>query len=243
MQPIITISLPSDQTIDFIFVEGGEFLMGDDNSDYAEEKPVHRIKLSSFYIGKYPLMQSQWQAITGENPSKLKGENRPVEKVSWDEVQHFIRKLNEQTEQTGQQFRFPTEAEWEYAARGGKYSQGYIYSGSDKLKQVGWYRENSNDETHEVGLMLANELGIYDMSGNVWEWCADWYGEEYYADCQKRGIVENPHGPDNGDRRVIRGGSSFRDPVRCRTANRRWDRPGGRYDGVGFRLVLLPQSV
>ncbi len=244
MNSAINISLPDGEAIDFILVEGGEFLMGDDNSDYAGEKPAHRVKLSSFYIGKYPLTQSQWQAIMGENPSKDKGENRPVEWVSWSDAQDFIIKLNEQT---GWQFRLPTEAEWEYAARGGKYSQGYIYSGSDKLKQVGWYAENSNDETHEAGLLLANELGIYDMSGNVWEWCVDWYryGEGYYEDCQKQGLVENPHGPDNGDYRVIRGGSCFDDSMDCRATYRsRYSYvPDDRGEGIGFRLVFLPQSV
>jgi len=240
MLPIITIPLSSDQAIDFILVEGGEFFMGDDGSQYDEEKPTHRVKLFSFYIGKYQLMQSQWQAITAENPSEFKGKNRSVDNVSWNEVQDFIIKLNEQT---GQQFRLPTEAEWEYAARGGKYSQGYAYSGSDKLKQVGWYEENSNGETHEVGLMLANELGIYDMSGNVWEWCADWFGEKYYEKCRKDGAVENPHGPDNGDYRVIRGGSCFSDSVYCRAMYRDRFQPGYRDSSVGFRLVLLLQSV
>ncbi len=214
--------------------------MGDDDGQFKEEKPAHRVKVSSFYIGQYPLTQSLWQVITGENPSEFKGENRPVDNVSWNDVQDFIIKLNEQT---GQQFRLPTEAEWEYAARGGKYSQGYTFSGSDKLKQVGWYEENSNDETHEVGLMLANELGIYDMSGNVWEWCVDWYDREYYENCQKQGVVENPPGPDNGDYRVIRGGSCFGSQMHCRATTRRWGQPGHRDDGIGFRLVLLPQSV
>ncbi len=240
MQSTITVSLPSGQAIDFIFVEGGEFVMGNDDSQFGRERPTHQVKVSSFYIGKYPLTQSQWQAIMGENPSRFQGENRPVDSVSWSDVQYFILKLNEQT---GEQFRLPTEAEWEYAARGGKYSQGYTYSGSDKLKQVGWYSENSNDETHEVGLLLANELGIYDMSGNVWEWCADWYSEDYYEGCQKQGVIENPTGPGNGDYRVIRGGGSFDNPLDCRATYRGRYLPGHRGDYVGFRLVLLPQSV
>jgi len=133
-----TIMLPSGQSIDFVYVEGGEFLMGDDDSESDREKPVHSVKVSSFYIAKYPVTQSQWQAIAGENPSRFKGDNRPVEMVSWDTVQEFIRLLNKET---NRQFHLPTEAEWEYAARGGKYSQGTTYSGSDKLKQVGWYGE------------------------------------------------------------------------------------------------------
>ncbi len=240
IQPTITVSLPSGQVIDFILVEGGEYFMGDDNGRYDWEKPAHRVKVSSFYIGQYPLTQSLWQVITGENPSEFKGENRPVDNVSWNDVQDFIIKLNEQT---GQQFRLPTEAEWEYAARGGKYSQGYTYSGSDQLKQVGWYEENSNGETHEVGLMLANELGVYDMSGNVWEWCADWFGEKYYEKCRIDGVVENPHGPGSSGDRVIRGGSYFYSRMYCRATDRYWDRPGDRRNSFGFRLVLLPQSV
>ena len=236
MQPASeTIMLPSgDQSIDFVYVEGGEFLMGGDG------EIAHQVKLSSFHISRFLVTQSQWQAITGENTSGFKGDNRPVENVSWDDVQDFIRQLNKITDR---QFRLPTEAEWEYAARGGKYSQGTIYSGSDKLKQVGWYEENSGDETHDVGLMLANELGLYDMSGNVWEWCLDWYDKHYYEACKKRGVVENPSGPDMGGDRVIRGGSFFVGPLRCRSAYRRWGQPDNHGNRVGFRLVLRSQSV
>jgi len=237
MKPL-TIALPTNQTIDLIYVEGGEFVMGDDDSDFDREKPAHPVKVFSFYIGKYPVTQSQWQAIAGENLSGFKGDNRPVENVSWDSVQEFIHQLNQET---NKQFCLPTEAEWEYAARGGKYSQGTTYSGSDKLKQVGWYEENSGNETHDVGMMLANELGIHDMSGNVWEWCADWNDEKYYEECKKKGVVENPSGPDTGADRVLRGGSGFEYPLRCRSASRPWDRPTDLT--LGFRLVLRSQSA
>ncbi len=230
-----TIVIPSNQTIDFIHVDGGEFLMGDKDDGNA-----HRVKVSSFDIGKYPVTQGQWKAITGENASRFKGESRPVEMVFWNKVQDFILQLNKAT---GKQFRLPTEAEWEYAARGGKYSQGYTYSGSDKLKQVGWYTENSNDETHDVGLMLANELGIHDMSGNVYEWCADWYDEKYYEACKKKGVVENPPGSDRGAYRVVRGGGSFDNALYCRPSYRDRDRPDNHAYDIGFRLILLPPSV
>ena len=239
MKPIV-ISLPSNQTIEFIHVEGGEFVMGDNNSDFEQEKPAHSVKVSSFNISKYPVTQGQWQAIAGENPSQFKGDNRPVEMVSWDAVQDFISQLNKET---NKQFRLPTEAEWEFAARGGKYSQGTTYSGSDKLKQVGWYSENSNGETHDVGLMLANELGLHDMSGNVWEWCEDRYDEQYYEECKKKGVVENPSGPDTGGGRVIRGGSYFDSPLRCRSLYRAWFLPDDHDYTLGFRLVIRSQSA
>ena len=193
-----------------MLVEGGQYMMGDDNGEYDREKPAHPVEVSSFYLGKYLVTQQLWQAVMDENPSSFKGENRPVETVSWDDAKRFIKKLNVATKQP---FRQPTEAEWEFAARGGIYSQGYTYSGSDKLKQVGWYRDNSNRETHDVGLLLANELGLYDMSGNVYEWCEDRFDEKYYEKCQREGTVKNPVGPDEGVRRVLRGGDWL---TRCR---------------------------
>ena len=232
----LTINHPSGPFFEFVWVEGGEFSMGDDASEVDREKPTHRVKLSGFYIGKYPVMQNQWQAVIGENPSRFKGLDRPVENVSWHEAQDYIVELGKQT---GKQFCLPTEAQWEYAARGGKYSQGYSYSGSDKLKQVAWYEENSSDETHEVGLLLANELGIHDMSGNVWEWCADALSEDYYQTCQQQGIVETPPGPDEADAlRVLRGGSSFDHPLGCRVACRDGHHPEDRNHFIGFRLCF-----
>lgn len=238
MKPIVKIALSSQVSMEFVLVEDGEFVMGDDQSVHADEKPAHRVKLSSFYIGKYPVTQSQWEAVIGGNPSGFKGANRPVETVSWHGTQNFIQEMNRQT---GQQFRLPTEAEWEYAARGGSYSQGCEYSGSDKLKQVGWYKDNS-DETQEVGLLLANELGIYDMSGNVWEWCSDAFNEDYYRTCQQQGIVENPQGPDAGpdSGRVLRGGGSFASALYCRVVYRSTYPPDSRSGSIGFRLCFSP---
>jgi formylglycine-generating enzyme required for sulfatase activity len=227
---VLNISLPSLPPFDLILVEGGEFLMGGSR----------KVNVNPCYLGKHQVPQALWEGVTGENPARFKGKNRPVESVSWDDVQGFIKKLNKET---GRTFRLPSEAEWEYAARGGIYSQGYDYCGSDKLKQVGWYDENSNAETHDAGLLLANELGIYDMSGNVWEWCEDWFDEKFYEKCKKQGLVENPVNTARGGRRVFRGGSFFFTPSVCRPSYRFSDPPGLRSYYLGFRLSLPFQSV
>ncbi len=233
----LTISLPSGFSFDLILVEGGTFRMGSDQ--YASEKPIHEVRVSDFYIGKFQVTQALWKAvIEEEHPTRFKGDHRPVETVSWHEVQIFIGKLNQMTQQ---HFRLPTESEWEYAARGGRYSQGYEYAGSDKLKQVGWYEENSGNETHEVGLLLANELGLQDMSGNVLEWCEDDYHYNY-NDAPDNGTAWIDT-PERGVNRVVRSGSSFLNAVSCRPSTRGWRTPGHRYIDVGFRLVLPLQSV
>lgn len=234
----LQIPLPSGFTFEMIFVEGDTFMMGDNSSEYKQEKPEHEVNVSSFYLGKYPVTQQLWQNIMGNNPSVLKGENLPVETVSWDGVQEFIRNLILKTDKP---FRLPTEAEWEYAARGGKYSQGYTYSGSDKLKQVGWYRYNSGNETHDVGLLLANELGLYDMSGNVWEWCEDDWHDNYNG-APKDGSAWMDS-PNRGDYRVLRGGSCFYYAENCRPPGRFNGGLGGRSVNGGFRLALSFQSV
>ena len=187
--------------IEMVYVKGGTFTMGaisEQGADaYDDEKPAHSVTLSDFYIGKYEVTQAQWRAVMGSNPSSFKGDNLPVENVSWNDIQKFIQKLNAQT---GKEFRLPTEAEWEYAARGGSKSRGYKYSGSNNIGDVAWYSGNSGSKTHPVGQKQPNELGIYDMSGNVWEWCSDWYGS-YSSSSQT-----NPKGPNSGDYRVLRGG-------------------------------------
>jgi formylglycine-generating enzyme required for sulfatase activity len=246
-----TLSAPLPD-IDLCPVEGGEFHMGNDKSKYEDEKPAHPVRISGFYMGKFQVTQQLWEAVTGDNPSDFKGKRRPVETVSWDDAQDFLKKLNarediqafiRQLDPPGTEFRLPTEAEWEFAARGGIYNQGYTYAGSDRLKQVGWYEENSNNQTQEVGQLLANELGLHDMSGNVWEWCQDWFDNEYYEKCHKRGVVENPQGPDSGARRVLRGGSWFFNPVYCRSFYRNLNDPGLRSRNIGFRLVLPFQAA
>jgi formylglycine-generating enzyme len=232
------------------YVEGGTFRMGDEIGDLPDRcRPVHEVKVSTFYLGQHPVPQALWEAVMGENPSGFKGENRPVEKVSWFDTQGFIKKLNAMEAVRGylrQQglpdatFRLPTEAEWEYAARGGIYSQGYLYAGSDKLKQVGWYDKNSGNKTHEVGLLLPNELGLCDMSGNVWEWCEDWFDEKFYEKCQAQGVVENPVNREEGSNRILRGGGYFNVPLGCRPAYRVGFTSGDLID-VGFRLCLSLQ--
>ena len=216
-----------------IKVEGGTFTMGatsEQGSDaYDDEKPTHNVTLSSFYLCKYEVTQALWQAVMGENPSNLKGDNLPVEQVSWDDCQTFITRLNNLT---GKNFRLPTEAEWEYAARGGNRSRGYKYSGSNVLSDVAWYDDNSGDKTHPVGSKSPNELGLYDMSGNVREWCSDWYGT-YSSTAQT-----NPTGSSSGSLRVLRGGSWFSVARNCRSSSRHHDVPDGRFYLLGLRLAL-----
>ncbi len=211
-------------------VEGGTFMMGSNNGD-DDEKPVHSVTLSDYMIGETEVTQALWEAVMGSNPSYRKGDNLPVEQVSWNDCQEFIRKLNSIT---GQRFRLPTEAEWEYAARGGSMSQGYEYSGSDNLGDVAWYYENSGDKTHSVKTKDSNELGLYDMSGNVWEWCEDWYDINAYSSHSS----SNPKGPSSGSRCVYRGGSYYYGATYCRAPFRRDNYPSFRNGTVGFRLAL-----
>ena len=232
----------SNQTItvngvsfEMVYVEGGSFDMGatsEQGSDaYDWEKPVHSVTLSDYYIGKCEVTQELWEAVMGSNPSNFRGAQNPVESVSWNDCQNFIKKLNSLT---GKNFRLPTEAEWEYAARGGNQSRHYKYSGSGNIGNVAWYYDNSGSRTHAVGTKSPNELGIYDMSGNVWEWCSDWYGG-YSA-----GAQTNPQGPSSGYNRVLRGGSWYNGAWICRVSNR-YDSAPGYGDYIhGLRLVLVP---
>ncbi|MDX2246556.1 MAG: formylglycine-generating enzyme family protein [Bacteroidia bacterium] len=218
-----------------VFVEGGSFMMGSEN--YASEKPIHEVQLSNFYMARYPVTQALWKAVMGSDPKELSFPHpmRPVEGVSWDDSQKFITKLNAMT---GKTYRLPTEAEWEYAARGGKYSKGFTYAGSNNLLEVGWYNDNSQRITQPVGLKRPNELGLFDMSGNVWEWCRDWYGETYYQTCFDQGTVLNPENTNSeSSRRVLRGGSWDYNSDLCRVALRDWINPVSRYDFNGFRVA------
>ncbi len=221
--------------IEMVWVSGGTFTMGatsEQGSDaFDSEKPAHSVTLSGYYIGKYEVTQAQWKAVMGNNPSYFKGDNLPVEQVSWNDVQEFIRKLNQQT---GKSYRLPTEAEWEYAARGGSNSRGYKYSGSNNIGSVAWYDGNSGNTTHAVGTKSPNELGIYDMSGNVYEWCQDWYGSSYYSNSPQR----NPQGPASGSDRVCRGGSWIYSARGFRVSFRDYYSPVIRSYDLGFRLVL-----
>jgi len=218
-----------------------------------KEDPIHEVKLSPFYLAEFPVTQAVWLAVMGgENPSRFKGMNRPVERVSWLDIvegdpdqegsEGFLQKLNREfpvtdPELRGYQFRLPTEAEWEYAARAG---QPCVYAGSNKLKEVGWYDQNSHGETKPVGLKKPNAWGLYDMSGNVYEWCRDWFSDSYYKECFDQGVVENPPGPDSGHFRVLRGGFFDSAARRCRVSFRIGFHPARRIHFVGFRLVLAP---
>ena len=222
-------------SFEMIAVEGGTFTMGvtsEQGSDaYDDEKPAHQVTLSSYYIGKTEVTQELWQAVMGSNPSKFSGTNLPVEKVSWEDCQSFVIKLNELT---GKNFRLPTEAEWEYAARGGNKSNGFKFSGGNNIAEVAWYSENGNKISHPVATKAPNELGIYDMSGNVWEWCSDWYSSSYYTSSSQT----NPTGPNSGSYRVYRGGSWSGNDRYCRVSHRDSNYPSYRFNYVGLRLAL-----
>ena len=221
--------------MEFVWVPGGCFEMGCgdwDDECRTNELPVREICLDGFWIGKYEVTQGQWQKVMGSNPSNFKkGDNYPVEEVSWNDTQEYIRRLNSQSSASG--FRLPTEAEWEYACRGGGRKEKYC--GGNSAGRVAWYKDNSRGTTHPVGRKDPNALGIYDMSGNVWEWVSDWYDGNYYSVSPR----DNPQGPETGSYRVYRGGSWFPLARFCRAAYRRYDGPGY-WISIGFRLVLSP---
>ena len=254
----------------FVFVQGGTFPMGSSSGE-SDEKPVHNVTVSSFYIGKTEVTQAQWKAVMGNNPSYFKGDNRPVECVSWYDAIVFCNKLSKMDKKTpvysvngktdpdtwgytpcqgdsisgtitmntgASGYRLPTEAEWEYAAWGGNKRKGYKYSGSDNLGTVAWYDDNSGYETHNMATKAPNELGLYDMSGNVWEWCWDWYDSSYYS----KSPASNPSGDSSGSDRVYRGGCYFNDDIFCRVAFRYYGSPGCRIGDIGFRVVC-PSSA
>jgi formylglycine-generating enzyme required for sulfatase activity len=218
------------QTIvdDMVLVKAGAF-----NREIRRD--VYKVTISKdYYIGKYPVRQKQWEAVMGNNPSRFQSPNRPVENVTYYECETFIRNLNQLT---GKNFRLPTEAEWEFAARGGNKSKEYVYSGWNDINEVAWYSGNSNRQTQPVGLKQANELGIYDMSGNVWEWCADWYAS------YPRENVTDPKGPNSGNRKIKRGGSWASSESRCVVGRSGWEtdkseRPTYKGNYIGLRLVL-----
>jgi formylglycine-generating enzyme required for sulfatase activity len=215
---------------ELIVVEGGTFTMGctdDDCEEGSNELPKHQVTLSNYKIAKYTVTQQEWEAVMGNNPSHFKGHDLPIENVNWNNVQEFIQKLNLLT---GKNYRLPTEAEWEYAARGGNKSQGFKYSGSNHIDEVAWYKDNSN-QTHPVGTKKSNELGIFDMSGNVFEYCSDWYGD-YMSNSQI-----NPPGTSMGIYRVVRGGA-YSSPVQLtRVSYRNGWMPNSILQIGGFRLV------
>ncbi len=221
-----------------VYVDPGTFQMGSTMSFFPEEKPIHSVTISKgYYIGETEVTQALWKAVTGNSPTKSGdqwsttyglGDNYPAYYISYEDVQSFITKLNSLT---GAQFRMPTEAEWEFAACGGNKSKGYVYSGSDTVGDVAWYNDNSGSKTHIVKTKAANELGIYDMSGNVWEWCSDWYGS--YSSSS----VTDPTGPASGSLRVGRGSSWQTGAASCRPVYRGSYKPTVRNSILGVRLA------
>ncbi|MDR1396537.1 MAG: formylglycine-generating enzyme family protein [Desulfarculales bacterium] len=227
--------------MEFVLIPAGEFLMGSDRGKdpNAEdnETPQHRVKFSKpFYLGKYEVTQGQWEAVMGSNPSKFKGRNNPVEQVSWDDVQVFIKLLNQKEGHS--RYRLPTEAEWEYAARAGSTSTYSFGDDAGQLGQYAWYGESyDSGSTHPVGQKQPNAWGLYDMYGNVWEWVQDWYDEGYYS----LSPSSDPRGPASGSFRVFRGGSWDYFARYCRSPLRGNNSPDFRYAGRGFRLALSPE--
>lgn len=221
-----------------VYVEGGTFMMGatpEQGENTLEiEKPAHQITLSSFSIAKYEVTQEEWESVMGNNPSYYKSIYHPVENITWNDCQAFIRKLNDLTNRN---FRLPTEAEWEFAARGGNRSNGYKYAGANTLDYVAWNDGNSNGTTHNVGLKSPNELGLYDMTGNVREWCQDGYEQNYYQLSPKN----NPQGPPSGSFRMVRG-ASWIDAATCRISFRSYYSPDFSSAAIGFRLVMTDKN-
>ena len=230
-----------------IWVEGGDFLMGCTSEQGGDcgsaEQNVRRVTVDGFYIGMLEVTQSQWEKVVGTSIYQQKtkanysntygvGPDYPMYYVSWDEAMEFCRLLSNKT---GRTYTLPTEAQWEYAARGGNKNEGAKYAGSNMIDAVAWYTDNSGSSTHIVGSKRANALGIYDMSGNVWEWCKDWYASSYVSY-----DTNNPVGPSSGSGRVARGGSWDSTASGCRVAYRSYNSPGGRSNTLGFRVVCIP---
>lgn len=230
--------------VQMVYVKGGSFFRGCEDpkykgEEYANERPEHRVTITSYYISKYEITQGLWRRLMGILPAAYHGvdyinkdcDECPVVKVNYEDVQEFIRRLNEAT---GKTYRLPTELEWEFAARGGKYTAGYTYSGSNKLSDVAWYGKPKS-ATHPVGQKEPNELGIYDMSGNVMEWTTDWYDPDYYKTTVD---AVDPKGPETGKLKVVRGGSYYDEPVECRNVYRNRLAPNVRQWNLGFRLAM-----
>ena len=239
---LVVVDLPGGARLEMVHVEGGTFTMGNDaprglKVNYDASRPEHRVTVGDYYVGRYEVTQAQWQAVMGENPSYFQaggyaagvGDSLPVERVSWTAAQQFCTLLSQMT---GRRFRMPTEAEWEYAARGGRYSHDTPFAGAPAVASVGWYCVNSDGHTHPVGRKKANELGLFDMCGNVMEWCADWMAP--YTATESL----NPEGPEEGESRVLRGGHYNSTSPGCTVYDRAWYLPTGSYEYFGLRLVM-----
>lgn len=213
-----------------VFVEGGEFTMGIDD-EKKDAHPAHEVSLDDFHIGKFEFTQEQWIVVTGFNPSEIPCMKCPVNNFSWDQLMELISKLHAHT---GKTFRLPTEAEWEYAAQGGKHTKGFLFSGSDSIEEVAWIKTNGSDRQHEVGLLKPNELGLYDMNGNAWELCQDWYDKKFYQHSPNM----NPVNKEKAKYRVSRGASWMSPAHYCKKWFRNNDHPHHKRGNGGFRLVM-----
>ncbi len=236
-----SVDLGNGIKLEMVSIPAGEFMMGSPDADGNAgnyEKPQHRVRITKpFYLGKYLVTQEQWEAVMGSNPSNFKGPNNPVEQVSWDECQQFLNKLNKREGNPGK-FQLPSEAQWEYACRAGSTTKFCFGDDEARLGEYAWYAGNSESKTHPVGEKKPNAWGLYDMHGNVWEWCQDWYDGGYYA----KSPADDPSGSATGSYRVDRGGSWLDSAGRCRSAIRGGDDPSDRDYDMAFRLALVPSS-
>ena len=240
---VLTVSISDNVALEMVYVRGGTFTMGSNSArglkvNYDASQPEHNVTVGDYFIGRYEVTQEQWRGVMDASPSRFAGDSLPVEQVSWDDAQQFCAMLSQMT---GYRFRLPTEAEWEYAARGGSLARGYTFAGSNDREDVAWYCVNSGGHTHTVGQRQPNELGLFDMSGNVAEWCTDWMSP--YSDMITDGdTLVNPRGPRSGDSRVLRGGHYNSTSPGCTVYDRGWYLPSGRYEFYGLRVVMeLPK--
>jgi formylglycine-generating enzyme required for sulfatase activity len=234
----VAIKLGNGVTLDMVGIPAGTFQMGSPSSEdgrSSDEGPVHAVSLDGFSMGKTEVTQAQYEALMGTNPSYFKGAQNPVEQVSWNDATAFCGKLSEKT---GKTYTLPTEAQWEYACRAGSTTRFSFGDSDSALGGYAWYEGNSSKQTHLVGQKTANAFGLFDMLGNVWEWCSDWHGESYYASSPG----QNPPGPSSGEKRVLRGGSWDNVPSFCRSANRDGYDPTGTLNGLGFRVVCISRT-
>jgi formylglycine-generating enzyme required for sulfatase activity len=236
----LTVDLGSDVKLELVLIPAGEFLMGSPDSDNDAthfEKPQHRVRITKpFYLGKCPVTQEQWDAVMGSNTSSFKGPKNPVETVSSDDCQQFLGKLNAKSAAGGGKFQLPTEAQWEYACRAGSKTKYCFGDDTSKLGEYAWYEANSGGKTHPVGEKKPNAWGLYDMHGNVWEWCQDWNDDGDYAQSPS----DDPAGPATGRFHVARGGGWGVPAWFCRSANQLLAEHGYREDALGLRVSLVP---
>ncbi len=235
----ITVDLPDGVKMDFVLIPAGKFLMGNADGE-ADEKPEHQVTITKpFYLGKYEVTQDQWRAVMGANPSKFLAGANPVEQISWDESQAFLRRLNAKRGMSDGEFRLPTEAQWEYACRAGSTTRYCFGNDPAELGDYGWWDKNADGRPHPVGQKKPNAWGLYDMHGNVFEWCADWYGEGYYGQSPS----SDPMGPLSGKERVLRGGAWDYRSDYCRSSYRQWGTPAWRHKNLGLRVVFCPNVL